>query len=343
MKINKYSFILRSILVVLVIAVTVSACNIPAPSAPPPTPYLPGEAENGTPVQPDSRIPAAIAQAPGVNESTGKTPAPIDWSPALASGTWKPLPLRYDYLNTEEDLFEQVAIGHSSSIIMDVTAPIPPSSRINSPLIILPCKQGMVTLHEDYSGAIRPVAVEYAYFNDYIADSLLLKEPGWGLMTTFSPTKLPYKIDTIRIAAAAFCNERPADFILRILDRNGQQLWSVLGPWYFFYNSDTAHSCPIALWRDFNIGGIITDDVFSIELLSESTLSMIARQGAGRPKSGQYVALVYEKITDPGIPAHSCISYNGVKADPRIELYTPIGDPVNFNLCIRVEGSYLEK
>ena len=90
-------------------------------------------------------------------------------------------------------------------------------------------------------------SLSYQYFKlgtasyfDQVDESDRLKEPGWGLMTTFSPGQSPFKIQKLDVAGVANITGGSSDdynsrlFIVRILDENGRQLWTNCYPGVYF-------------------------------------------------------------------------------------------------------------
>jgi hypothetical protein len=287
--------------------------------------------------------------------------------------TWTPLSLRYDNLESQTDdyLYNQIAVWHTSCkyIFSIQTTPVLCGSSIcdatvmpvlgggqgdygytlKSPLIILPSKvgQGNVGMFVVKGGAgnYALACVGTTSYRD-VDDVTSLGQPGWGLMTSFSPDKVPYKIQKINLCGVACHTSGSLDeydkyhFVVRILDKDGRQLWREVYKWSFFHSGQTATDVSGALWKEIEVNGVTVSDDFSMEITAESNSLTVA----GQQSVGHYLALAYERITDKDkINTRSFISENGKKAADYIRLYDQYGNPFGFNLCIRVEGSYLEK
>ncbi|MGA9049678.1 MAG: hypothetical protein WB588_11875 [Dehalococcoidia bacterium] len=270
--------------------------------------------------------------------------------------------LRYDNLNTSSDdyLSSQIAVwhtyaklpgssisasaGYSADTHQEFTSSSTTGIPVKSPLIILPFREGMVCIIRNYS------SLSYQYFKlgtasyyDQVDESDRLKEPGWGLMTTFSPGQSPFKIQKLDVAGVANITGGSSDdynsrlFIVRILDENGRQVWTKLLPWSIF-RSDSSDKIPKAIWRSVEVGDVTMTGDFSVEVLTESNECIL-----GKNPSFNYLALAYEKVNSKDVNTRSIISEDGAKPDGWVRLYGQYGDPLAFNLCIRVEGSYLGK
>ncbi|MDD5311894.1 MAG: hypothetical protein PHO26_02510 [Dehalococcoidia bacterium] len=287
--------------------------------------------------------------------STGQNPA----SNPADQVAITPAELRYDNLNTTTDnyLSNQVAIWHtyaklpaSSSIASagysgDVRKVVSSTGvAVKSPLIILPLKDGMVCIVKNYS----QVTYQYnkitsTWYDSVMDDMDRLNQPGWGLMTSFSPEKTPFKIQKINIAAVAN-HTGPASeydqyhFRVRILDSKNKQVWDKVLPWSFF-KSDTSTEVPPAFWKGIDVEDVTVNGDFSVEIMAESN-----DYSMGRINAFHYLAVAYERITgskDAG--TRSMISEDGKKPDSWVKLYDTYGQPYGYNLCIRVEGGYLAK
>jgi len=316
--------------------------------------------------------PARISQP--VENATVKQDSELQYKspgvPAVAqSEVWEPCNLRYDNLQGENDEYpyNQIAVWHTECkcrriIIVSRTVTLgnlfcenlnskaagnPDFVTQDSPLIILPSVvgyglRGMFVIETDYSGDhFLSLVASTSYFgND--DDETLLSQPGWGLQTTFSPDRFPYKIQGINVCAVAYYTVEPqGDYdkyhvIIRILDKNGSPVWKKVLPWSVFRGSETVNVVPKAEWKYISVDNITVNSDFSVEVLSES--DEYQSRGAGRPDAA-YFALAYEKISDPQSNTPSFISYNGQKAKDYIMLYGPKHDPLGFNLCLRVAGS----
>ena len=182
-----------------------------------------------------------------------------------------------------------------------------------------------------------------AWYYDQVDESDRLKEPGWGLMTTFSPGQTPFKIQKLDIAGVANITGGSADdydkslFVVRILDEKGRQVWTKLLPWSIF-RSDSSDKIPEAVWRSIEVGDVTVTGDFSVEVLTESNA-----YNTVRTSSYNYLALAYEKVNSKDVNTRSIISDDGAKPESWVRLYSQYGGPLAFNLCIRVEGSYLSK
>jgi len=209
---------------------------------------------------------------------------------------------------------------------------------VKSPLIILPFGEGMVCIMKNYAKLSYQFSkMGVAWYGDAKDESDRLNQPGWGLMTSFSPRKLPYTIQKINIAGAANNTGESKEydsyhFIVRILDQDGNQVWSKLLPWSLFGGAASG-DMPKAVWRSIDVDNVTAKGDFSVEVLTESNA-----YSQGKNPSYHYLALAYEKIISKDISSRSFISDNGQKADTWIRLYDQYGQPLAFNLCIRVEG-----
>jgi len=267
-----------------------------------------------------------------------------------------PAVLRYDNLNTTTDnyLSNQVAIWHtyaklpaSSSIAQagysgDVRKVVSSTGvAVKSPLIILPLKDGMVCIVKNYS----QVTYQYNKITSTWYDSVMddvdrLNQPGWGLMTSFSPETTPFKIQKINIAAVAnhtgpSYEYEQYHFRVRILDEKNKQVWNKVLPWSFF-KSDTSTEIPQAFWKSIDVEDVTVNGDFSVEIMAESNDYSMERINAFH-----YLAVAYERITgSKDANTRSMISEDGNKPDSWVKLYDTYGQPYGYNLCIRVEGGY---
>jgi hypothetical protein len=176
-----------------------------------------------------------------------------------------------------------------------------------------------------------------AWYGDTGDESDRLNQPGWGLMASFSPEKLPYTIQKIDIAGAANNTGESEEygnyhFMVRILDQDGNQVWSKLLSWSLFGGAASG-DMPKAVWRSIAVDNVTANGDFSVEVLTESYVYTQEK----RP-SYHYLALAYEKVNSKDLNSRSVISDNGQKPDNWVRLYDAYGQPLSFNLCIRVEG-----
>jgi hypothetical protein len=293
----------------------------------------------------------------GAEPAGANAPMPATSSADNSSATMATL--RYDNLDSSSDdyLSSQIAIwhtyaklpsantvasaGYSADISQVFTSSRATGIPVKSPLIILPFREGMVCVVKNYSSlSYQYYKLGTAWYNDQLAESDRLKAPGWGLMTTFSPAQTPFKIQKLDIAGVAnITGGSPDDynnrlFIVRILDENGRQVWTKSLPWSMF-RSDSSDQIPKAVWRSIEVDDVTVTGDFSVEVLTESNECI-----TGRKSSYNYLALAYEKINSKDVNTRSIISEDGAKPDSWVRLYDQYGNPLAFNLCIRVEGSY---
>ena len=140
---------------------------------------------------------------------------------------------------------------------------------VKSPLIILPFSDGMFCVIRNYSNlSYRYYKLNTAWYDDQVDESDRLKEPGWGLMTTFSPEQIPFKIQKLNIAGVANITGSPDDydkrlFVVRILDENGHQVWTKVLPWSIF-RSDSSENPPKAVWRSIDVNDVTINGDFSV-------------------------------------------------------------------------------
>ena len=296
----------------------------------------------------------------GGQEPVGtNTPTPATKSTGDSSVTR--VTLRYDNLDSTSDdyLSNQIAVWHtyaklpgsnavaSAGYSADIHRTFNSSSStgipVKSPLIILPFMEGMFCVVKNYSSlSYLLYKLDTAWYYNQIDESDRLKEPGWGLMTTFSPTQTPFKIQKLDIAGAANITGSPDDynnrlFVVRILDENGHQVWTKSLPWNIFRN-DSSEEIPKAVWRSIDVEDVPVNGDFSVEVLTESD-----EYTTGRNASFHYLALAYEKINSKDVTTRSIISDDGGKPESWVRLYNQYGGSLAFNLCIRVEGSYSSK
>ena len=301
-----------------------------------------------------------------VNKESYVAPAqqPSSAQPAASpaqEGKWVPANLRYDNLGKadEDCLDDQVAVWHTYAKMAGTSSaatafysnnlrgqPISlggAGSAVKSPLLIVPGDTGMVCIIRNYSQtSYRYFEMVTTSYGDIKDESERLAQPGYGLAVTFSPEKKPYKIQKINMAAIAKHSGAEGEydlhqFIVRILDTRGKPVWSKSLPWSYFRNTSEA-AVPRAFWKDIPVDDVIVDGDFTVEVLSESN-----EYKAGRSKTYHYLALAYERTGDKDVKTRSFISDNGGPAESWIRLYDAYGHPFGFNLCIRTEGSYLEK
>jgi len=262
-----------------------------------------------------------------------------------------PVTLRYDYLNAEENLFTQVAVGHSYA-----TYHVPylgtGQKSIKAPLIILPIKEGSVCLIEDYSGVIKylPIGNNWGInpnivsYRGIVDENIELGKPGWGLATTFHPDKTPFSIKNIKIAGVAnYTTGVMSDYdkkyiVINILNDKSEIIWSKYCKWRDLRNTQTTTGLPYppsAVWRDIVVDNVTVDGDFTVDVLALSkTYNEIGEMY-------DYFAIAYEKFVKCGdATTNSFISENGKGCNPDIRLYDQYGDPVCFKLCIRVDGIY---
>jgi hypothetical protein len=264
--------------------------------------------------------------------------------------------LRYDNLNntTEDYLSNQIAVwhtyaklpgsaslstaGYSQDLHKIFSSSNSTGVAVKSPLIILPFGQGMVCVVKNYSSlSYQFLKMGATWYGDTKDESDRLNQPGWGLMTSFTPEKSPFTIQKIDIAAAAnnTGDAREYDdyhFIVRILDEKGNQVWSKLLPWSLFRGT-APEDVPKAVWRSIDVDNVVANGDFSVEILTESNECTQEKK-----PSYHYLALAYEKVKSKDLTSKSVISDNGQKADTWVRLYDAYGQPLSFNLCIRVEG-----
>ncbi len=298
---------------------------------------------------------------------SGSKGEPVNVLTPMPEEVWKPLSLRYDILTNKNDEYQhdQIAIWHTNCKCSSISygslvcrgdtgnaVSSTDSETQASPLIILPSitgqgVRGMFIVAADYSGGYRLASVASSANIDNVDDETLLNQRGWGLATTFSPDRLPYRIQGINLCGIAYYTVGPLGeydkhhIVVRILDQNGAQIWNKLIPWSYFRSTDTYTVSPKAEWKNIPVDNLTVDGDFTVEVITESNL--FQSQGPAVPDAS-YVALAYERISDTqNIDTRSYISYDGKKAKDYIRLYDPVGDSLGFNLCLRTDGSYLEK
>ena len=262
------------------------------------------------------------------------------------TGAWIHDTLRYDYLNSEEQLYSQIAVWHSYMTITYSNWALE-GSLIKTPQIILPRKEGKVFLYRDYAGLIKYKQLGSTSCNTIVDDKIVLYNPGWGLATEFTPLRTPYKIDKILLCAVSnhdgLLSEYPNYHVLiRIFDKDGIAVWSKLYDWEYFRNKSTGEPAngPKASWYEIPVSNVEVTGDFYVDILSDSMNYPNSWQQGGY----HYLAVAYEKVSDCNSNnAHSFISENSKRADPYIGLYDNLGNKICFNLCIRVEGRYLNK
>jgi hypothetical protein len=253
-----------------------------------------------------------------------------------------PVNLRYDYLNTEENLSNQVAVWHSYA-----TASAPnwgiAGTWVETPLIILPNKEGAVCIIKDTYGSsgYKYLQIDTTSYRDTVDEKVELNKPAWGLATTFHPDKTPFTINNIKIAGVANYTTGLVDdynkkyLAVNILNGKSEIIWSKYYKWSDFRNTNTSSLLPNAVWRDIAVDNVTVDGDFTIDVLALSDTYN---------KTGDmysYFAVAYEKLAKcEDIPTNSFISGNGKRYTPYIRLYDQYGNPVCFNLCIRVDGIY---
>jgi len=233
--------------------------------------------------------------------------------------------------------------GYAASATRSFNASRNTGIPVKSPLLILPNREGMVCIIKSYA------SMSYLYYKigttwyyDTMEDTDRLSQPGWGLATSFSPTALPFTIQKINIAAAANDTGIADDydkyhFVVRIFDDNGKKVWDKLLPWSMF-KGDPSADIPGAVWKSIDVGDVTVKGDFTVEILTESNMYQ-------QNKSPQYhyLALAYERINSKDASTRSFISEYGNQADSWIRLYDSYANPLAFNLCIRVEGTYPAK
>ncbi|MCX6005471.1 MAG: hypothetical protein NT082_07365, partial [Chloroflexi bacterium] len=153
-----------------------------------------------------------------------------------------PAVLRYDNLDTVTDnyLSNQVAVWHTYAkqpgSVAVASAYYAGDTRrgsvgpavvpVRSPLIILPLKDGMVCIVKNYANlSYQYYKITSTGYDNILDDAERLNQLGWGLMTTFSPERFPFKIQKINIAAVTNHTGPPEEyekyhFVVRILDGN---------------------------------------------------------------------------------------------------------------------------
>jgi hypothetical protein len=264
--------------------------------------------------------------------------------------------LKYDNLgNTTEDyLSNQIAVWHTYAKLpgsaslsnagysQDLHKVFNSSNStgvpIKSPLIILPFGEGMVCIVKNYSNlSYQFLKIGTTWYGDTRDEADRLNQPGWGLSTSFTPEKSPFTIQKIDVAGAANNTGDAKEYdnyhvVVRILDENGNQLWSKLLPWSFFKGTGS-EDIPKAVWRSIDVDNVVAKGDFSVEVLSESNVCTQEKK-----PSYHYLALAYEKVKSKDLTGRSFISDNGQKADSWVRLYDAYGQQLSFNLCIRVEG-----
>jgi len=257
-----------------------------------------------------------------------------------------PVTLRYDYLNSEENLYTQVAVSHSSPTFF-----CPPLGKgiagnfIESPLIILPNKNGSVCLIKNDSGVYKYLPIGNslgtspctASYPDIVDEKVELSKPGWGLATTFHPENTPFLIKSIKIAGVANSTTGILDdydkkhIVINVLNNKSEVIWSKYCSWRELRNTQTTS----AVWRDIAVDNVTVDGAFTVDVLAAS--NKYEEIGG----AFEYFGIAYEQLNKSGdVTTNSFISGNGKRQNTYITLYDQYGDPVCFNLCIRVGGIY---
>lgn len=250
-----------------------------------------------------------------------------------------PATLRYDYLNSEENLFTQVAVWHSMATFSSPNWGIA-GKFIESPLIILPGKEGAVAITGDGSGGYKYLPIGTISYRDTVDEKAELSKPGWGLATTFHPEKTPFAIRSINIAAVANYTRGMLDdynkkfVFINILNAKSEVIWSKQYKWSDFRSTAASGQLPQAVWKEIPVG-VTVDSDFTVDILALS----YAYNKAGY--AYEYFAVAYDRIEKCGdVTSNSFISGNGKRYNSYIRLYDQYGMPVCFNLCIRIDGSY---
>jgi hypothetical protein len=278
----------------------------------------------------------AITVAPTATDQTAPA-VPIVVTPTPLQGL--PATLRYDYLNSEEKLFTQVAVWHSMASFSSPNWGIA-GKFVESPLIILPGKEGAVAITGDGSGGYKYLPIGTISYRDTVDEKAELSKPGWGLATTFHPEKTPFAIRSINIAAVAnytrgILDDYNKKFVfINILNAKSEVIWSKQYKWSDFRSTAASGQLPQAVWKEIPVG-VTVDSDFTVDILALS----YAYNKAGY--AYEYFAVAYERIEKCGdVTTNSFISGNGKRYNSYIRLYDQYGMPVCFNLCIRVDGSY---
>jgi hypothetical protein len=296
--------------------------------------------------------PAPAAGTPEKPAATGPDTVQAVTPPAAVST------LRYDNLDasSEDYLSRQIAVWHTYAKLPGSTAvalsgysgdthrtfssSTSTGIPVKSPLIILPAKDAMFCIVKNYSSlSYQYLKVGSSWYGDAGNESDHLGQPGWGLMTAFSPAAAPFRIQRINMAAAANISDPTESydkfhFVVRILDADGKQVWSTLLPWSLF-KGDTSAGVPKAAWKGIDVPDIAVNGDFSVEVLTESK-----DYEPGKAPNYLYLALAYEEILSKNVSTRSSISDAGGKSDNWVRLYDTYGQPLAFNLCIRVDGTY---
>jgi hypothetical protein len=275
-------------------------------------------------------VPTATDQATQVVPIVDTQPTPLQGIPVT---------LRYDHLNSEENLFTQVAVWHTIANFSTPNWGIA-GKFVESPLIILPRKEGTVCITGDGSGGYKYLQIGTTYYRDTVDEKTELSKPGWGLATTFHPEKTPFAIRSIKIAGVANYTQGILDdydkkyVVINILNDKSEVIWSKYYKWSEFRSTDTSSQLPQAIWKEIPVGVTVEGD-FTVDILALSyTYATAGNQY-------NYFAVAYEKLGKCGdVSTNSFISGNGKRYTPYIRLYDQSGSPVCFNLCIRVDGSY---
>jgi hypothetical protein len=329
--------VMKHIMAVLMLLILMAGCA-PAGSTAPTQPQ--------TQVAVDNKSTQIMSDAADPIDNTTAQVAPIAPSQSIPlQGI--PVTLRHDYLNSEENLFTQVAIWHPYTTFF-----CPPMGMgiagnfVESPLIILPNKEGSVCLLRNDSGDYKYLPLYGKYYPcttsyDVTADeNLELSKPGWGLATAFHPVNTPFSIKNIKIAGVANYTTGIMDdydnkhIVVNILNDKSEVIWSKYCKWRDLRNIEGTTRLPSAVWRDIAVDNVTVDGDFTVDVLA---LSHTYNEFS---EAYDYFSIAYEKLMQSGNATNSFISRNGQRSSPYIGLYDQYGDPVSFNLCIRVEGIY---
>lgn len=281
--------------------------------------------------------------SPATNSTDNKT-AQVEVTPITQETSLKGIPvtLRYDYLTSEENLFTQVAVWHPYTSVHCPNWGIA-GEFVETPLIILPNKEGAVCIIKDTYGSsgYKYLQIDTTSYRDTVDEKKELSKPAWGLATTLHPDKTPFTINNIKIAGVANYTTGLVDdynkkyLAVNILNGKSEIIWSKYYKWSDFRNTDTSSLVPNAVWRDIAVDNVTVDGDFTIDVLALSDTF----NKTGNMYS--YFAVAYEKLAKcEDIPTNSFISKNGKRYTPYIRLYDQYGNPVCFNLCIRVDGIY---
>lgn len=222
------------------------------------------------------------------------------------------IPITLSYYRGE-DLQRQMAVWHPYYRVQQMGS-MPGGTRPDErcPVTIIP-------------GAAMPIdGIQPININD---EKELLKQPGWGLGTTFSPPKTPFTITNVNMAAVAhwtdgyFGDYYKKYALINILDNNAKVIWSKYLPWSDYRNIDSANRYPKAAWRNIAVDNVTVDGNFTVDILSWSDL-----YNHTGPQC-RYFAVANAAIGD----GNSFISDNGKRSMTCIR---------NLNLLISVDGIY---